>query len=287
MGFARHHPCNVQNFKLHHSDGSHFVTFQGGHLYPYLAWAVFWSLYHFAWIIVEIYWAATDNLNDALFFIYLTNLGYILLVSFTWLDLAAVVYFILKVKKDGDVQRMPLLWKVNWVMYNMAMTMAILIVVIYWVLLASSFGPGSINKHLINGVIALLYVSVNAKPSRILHFYQPLIFAFVYAVFSVIYYAAGGGNVYEVLDWSKPGTALALTLPLVFIAVPVVHLGVCGVYYARLEIWRKCCNSSDISPSLGSEMSPHTDNEMTMSRTSANADKISTISNGTKKTGVV
>ncbi|XP_060062426.1 protein rolling stone-like [Ylistrum balloti] len=285
MGFARHHPCNVHNFKLNHSDVEHFVTLQGGRIYPYLAWALFWSLYHLSWIIVEIYWAATDNLNDALFFIYLTNLGYILLVSFTWLDLAAVIYYILKTKKGADMSSMPLLWKVNWVLYNTAMTTAILIVVIYWILLASSFGPGSINKHLINGVIALLYVSFTAKPSRILHFYQPLIFAALYTIFSVIYFAAGGGNIYEVLDWSKAGEALALTLPLILIAVPLVHLGVCGVYYARLEIWRKCFLNTDGSPTGGSQVRPRTDSEMGMVSTSRNGDQISTISNELKKNG--
>ncbi|XP_033736161.1 protein rolling stone-like [Pecten maximus] len=287
MGFARHHPCHVQNFQLDHSDGRHFVTLQGGHLYPYLAWTSFWSLYHLAWIIVEIYWASTDDQNDALFFIYLTNLGYILLVSFTWLDLAAVIYFILKIKKDGDQCCMPLLWKVNWILYNMAMTIAIIVVVVYWILLASSFGPGSINKHLINGVIALLYVSFTAKPSRILHFYQPLIFGFVYTVFSVIYFAAGGGNVYEVLDWSKPGSALALTLPLVFIAVPLVHLGICGIYYARLEIWRRCSHSADVNPTGESETNPRMDSENGIGSTGGNSNQISTISNETKKSGVI
>ncbi|OWF47446.1 protein rolling stone-like [Mizuhopecten yessoensis] len=281
MGLSRHHPCNKHNFFLTHGDGRDFVTLQGGHLYPYLAWASFWSLYHLAWIIVEIYWAATDNQNDAEFFIYLTNLGYVLLVSFTWLDLAAVIYYIVKVKNDGDVTSMPLLWKVNWVLYNMAMTTAIVVVLLYWILLATSFGPGSINKHLINGVIALLYISFTAKPSRILHFYQPVMFAALYSIFSVIYFGAGGGNVYSVLDWSKPGNALALTLPLVLVGVPLIHLAVCGIYRARVEIWRKCCSPD------GSQTFPRTDSEMGMGSTVKNADKISTICNETKRTDTV
>ena len=52
----------------------------------YLAWTSFLSLYHFAWIVVEIYWTSSDNIGAGEAFTFLTNQAYYLLVACQWLD---------------------------------------------------------------------------------------------------------------------------------------------------------------------------------------------------------
>lgn len=108
-----------------------------------------------------------------------------------------------------------------------------------------------------------------------------MIFGVAYAVFTVIYYAAGGGNVYSVLDWSKVGSTLALVLPLVLVAIPVIHLAVCGIYRARFAIWCKCIRKGDVGPGCGARIDSEPSLDTASSR---NSNQISTIVNETNET---
>lgn len=46
--------------------------------------------------------------------------------------------------------------------------------------------------HGLNSLVVLLLLISSSHPSRLLHLYQPVIFGLTYAVFSAIYYHAGG-----------------------------------------------------------------------------------------------
>ena len=56
-----------------------------------------------------------------------------------------------------------------------------------------------------------------ARPVRLLHFLHPLVCGLCYLLFSVGYWAVGGTDpaghhwIYPMVDWDRPGLALATT----------------------------------------------------------------------------
>ena len=102
--------------------------------------------------------------------------------------------------------------------------------------------------HMINTIFILSNFFVSAKPIRVLHFYQVLLVATVYVVFSVIYQVSGGSAIYTVLDWDNVKTTLPLTFCLVCIALPLTHFMLYGMYRLRIFIYSRCCATTKIDP---------------------------------------
>jgi hypothetical protein len=77
-----------------------------------------------------------------------------------------------------------------------------------------------------------------------MHILMPFCLGVVYTVFGYVFYAAGGsdrsGNryVYDVIDWSKPGTAIVVNVG-VFVLMFVVHFAVFWIHHLRIFIHRK------------------------------------------------
>lgn len=92
------------------------------------------------------------------------------------------------------------------------------------------------DVHIINSVYVLIDLCVSATPIRILHFYIPFVFMFMYLIFTLVYWAAGGTTpdggtaIYPIMDWEN----LQVTLPFVaccavFSPVMQVRCGMSGV----------------------------------------------------------
>ncbi|OWF55579.1 protein rolling stone-like [Mizuhopecten yessoensis] len=234
---------SISNIMMTHPEPHLFVTMQCGPVHLYPIWSMLWSAYHLAWIILDMYFAATDEQDDGHYFKFLTNWGYLFLVSYQWLDTAASVYIHLRRKEliKGGQDSMPWYLKVIWVLYNIANSLALIIVLLYWMLIGSSLHPKSISKHALNGMCVLFNICFTATPIRVWHFYQPVLVCFVYAIFSIIYQQAGGGLIYDMLDWDKPGATIGLVLPLLVVGMPLAHLCFFGIYKARTDIAKQCC----------------------------------------------
>lgn len=110
----------------------------------------------------------------------------------------------------------------------------------------SDFTANSILKHAINSVYAVLSLIVSAKPVRILHVYQAVLFSVVYCVFSLVYQKAGGGAIYTVLDWDKMPNTVLLSLATVLVVVPMVHLVMFTIYRSRGFAWNSCCRKRQV-----------------------------------------
>ena len=120
--------------------------------------------------------------------------------------------------------------------------MALAVSGVYWVVLYRGEPVDGVNAnvHLLNATIALIDVIFSGVPVRILHFIYPAMFAAAYAVFTGIYFAAGGtdpnGNpyIYPVIDYgNRPGLAVGLMLVLVFVVIPIINLVMFGLYSVR------------------------------------------------------
>ncbi|KAL0901303.1 hypothetical protein ABMA27_006592 [Loxostege sticticalis] len=144
--------------------------------------------------------------------VYLTNWG-LLLVTMMLIS-GLVVSIVIVNKKPYETMELPWYVSMYWLLYNVAVSIAIMITALYWILLYDSGTFESrrmfwldLSTHGFNSCLAFIEVVVSRTPVRILHFYQPLGVGLWYAAFTGIYYIAGGtdgnGNhfIYEILDW--------------------------------------------------------------------------------------
>ncbi|XP_060069185.1 uncharacterized protein LOC132549282 [Ylistrum balloti] len=243
----------LRKFGLDYQQPKDFVTLQAGSQVHYLVWTSFWTMFHLIWCAYDTYfYNATWDVHPASWLVYLTNWSYTLITVHSFIDFltASYIYFY----KDGKTEKeMPWYMKVNWVIFNIMNTSAVILTITYWVLLAKSFAATSINKHGLNAVYVILCVCLTAKPVKFQHFYQPVIYNLIYIIFCTIYQIASGHVVYSFLNWSeRPVSSLLLSLSYVFLCCPVVHLMFYGLYRLRLRVARSCVRSSE-QPSLPGE----------------------------------
>ena len=113
----------------------------------------------------------------------------------------------------------------QWILFNITISNAPLVTVIYWAVLFPSISADAkgnamdIMIHGANSSLILVELLVNAIPVRILHFYHPMLYAVCYLIFSTIYWAVDHSNViYEyILDWNHPiNTVIAAASILVY-----------------------------------------------------------------------
>ena len=100
--------------------------------------------------------------------------------------------------------------------------------------------------HGFNSIMSFFDIVVSKRPSRLLHFYHPLVILLAYTGFTAIYWAAGGRTdtgssyIYPVTNWEN----LKLTLPFVviglFVVLPIVHFLFWLLHQLRDFCFRSC-----------------------------------------------
>lgn len=110
--------------------------------------------------------------------------------------------------------------------------------------------------HGSNSIVVVLDQFVTGVPVRVLHAHHPLIYAILYSLFTVIYYSAGGTTadgdkaIYSVLNYEQnPGVAVGLLVVACFIAIPLLHVLLFGLYQLRVFLHRKCCHGNAVKDS--------------------------------------
>ena len=138
--------------------------------------------------------------------------------------------------------------KIVWVLWILAANAAFVVTPSYWALI---FKPPTdfmdIAVHALNSVVVLLELFTDTIPVRVLHILYVMMLAVAYALFTVIYWAAGGLNsngdpfIYEVLDYENGDVAKAtgILLAIVFIVSPIMQMILFGLYRLRCFIRSK------------------------------------------------
>lgn len=227
----------------------------------YVAYRWAWALYHLGW------WAASFAMEGGLnasfqrksyYFIFLTNWAYMSIVLLTIVHASIVTCAWFTYRRTAQLPKTTTLrLKVLWVMQNVVFLPALLITVAYWSLVYSPAFPITainVDVHIINSVYVLIDLWISATPIRILHFYIPLCFMFIYLIFTLIYWAVGGTTpdgstaIYPIMDWEN----LQVTLPFVICCAvfsPLMQMLVWGVYRGRVAARERCCSSrSTLAP---------------------------------------
>lgn len=110
----------------------------------------------------------------------------------------------------------------------------------------SGLDPPSIITHMINSLFTISNILICAKPTRLLHLYQPYLFSTAYIILTLIYHAAGGSTIYPVLDWDKISVALPTSLVVAFLLGAIVHLFVFVLFKIRVLVHNRLCNEKKI-----------------------------------------
>ena len=140
--------------------------------------------------------------------------------------------------KNCGIAENDLSWyqKVQWFLFTIGAEMAVAATVIYWSLVHkvnSGFIKPQVNVpiHLLNAVVAILDTWLANFPIRILHVVYVSLFGAGYQVFTGIYYAVNGTDIYgrhhinHILNYkSNPGVAVVIDFVIPFIFIPIVHL---------------------------------------------------------------
>ena len=166
---------------------------------------------------------------------------------------------------------------IQWALFMIGTELAVVFTILYWPLLYDPDIPISgvnFNTHGTQGIISVIELLITGVPIRFYHFYFTQIFASVYAVFTGIYFAAGGTNIrnkpyiYSILDYgNNPGSATGLVLGVILVFLPIVHFLFYLIYVARYWalylIYGKRSSSPDHSRlEERKESSPRDDNEL-------------------------
>lgn len=147
--------------------------------------------------------------------------------------------------------------KIMWVLFNIGISWAVSVTVLYWALLRTGPIDGvNITTHLVNALVGVFDIGVTGVPVRLLHIVYPTAAAGAYAVFTGIYFAANGTNtldrpyIYSVIDYgSSPGLSAGLVLAVVLVFFPVIYLLTYGIFLLREGILhlvkRACCKNKE------------------------------------------
>ncbi|XP_042870204.1 protein rolling stone-like [Penaeus japonicus] len=260
---------SLRNAKLEHPEPHLFLAseWQGEERRGVKLWYVLyrwaWALYHFSWWVASLVSEGgvdSSIARKAYHFIYLTNWSYISIVVMTTTQATIVTLGYLQGRRNPSPPKtMKTRLKVLWVMQNLVYLPALLITAAYWSAIYDPQSPvTALNAevHIINSVYVLIDLMIVGGPVRVMHFYMPLVFMFLYAAFTLVYWAVGGttpeGNaaIYPILDWDN----LTVTLPFVICCTffsPLMQGVVWLIFWGRRTSREQCCQRS------GSASLPH------------------------------
>ena len=85
--------------------------------------------------------------------------------------------------------------QVSWLFYNISFAAGIEVTILYWTAVQDgSVGFLDVSAHALNSVIILVEICLGRVPIRLLHSVYTMIYVFLYFIFSIIYWKAGGLN---------------------------------------------------------------------------------------------
>lgn len=134
--------------------------------------------------------------------------------------------------------------KMQWCIYNIALPNAILVTIVFWSVLypmnpKMTIDFYQVGLHACNCILIFTEQYLGAIPTRLLHVYQPMIYALTYGVFSVIFWSQTQIIFYQfVLDWKRPGpTTASLCGILIYFCIAQL------VLFLIYRLQRKSCSN--------------------------------------------
>ncbi|XP_047985609.1 protein rolling stone-like [Leguminivora glycinivorella] len=187
--------------------------------------------------------------------VYLTTWGIIMVFAMA----ASGLYVSLCAAKKmiPEVGKPPWYVMLYWVLFNISVSLAIVVTLLYWRLLSENASKYGIHEryfwletslHGFNAVLVLIELFASRTPVRLAHIYQPLLLGVVYTIFSKIYQKAGGTGahgepyIYKFLDWSEPQVTLQTTIGVALMII-VLYVFLWALAFVRDWLSRLCCST--------------------------------------------
>lgn len=153
-----------------------------------------------------------------------------------------------RISDSDDPSKLGFIDRVYWFLYVVTTNTALVVTITYWSSIYDPtihyLDPLNVMLHICNTILMLLDYCVTSIPFRLRYFWWSLTIVFVYTVFSIIYYLAGGLDkngyhyIYKILDWKKPvPTSFVCIGQAVFITI--VHSLMCFLENVKNKLYLK------------------------------------------------
>ncbi|KAL3841564.1 hypothetical protein ACJMK2_019687 [Sinanodonta woodiana] len=142
---------------------------------------------------------------------------------------------------------LPWYMKLTWLLANIVYVFAFIVTIIYFTAVYPTLGMAGtnmndLNMHAFNTLLVLIDSVIVARPVRLLHFVNPVIYGLLYCAFSAIYWSADKTRnvLYKnVLDWNQPGIAIGVMAGLALVVIPLLQFMHFLIFRLRLYLSEK------------------------------------------------
>jgi len=178
-------------------------------IFPYggiLAIRVIMAVYTLAMLFYGLY------LEENFFFIYYTDLNYLILCIYFTIIALYGVHFLWKVEDKESFVKLEATHfdRFIWVLFQFVTTNALFLDTVFWALLYSGGIPSAwtVSSHSINSALVLMELLMNKLSFAAIHLIVIIAFGLAYVFFSWIYHAVTSVWIYDFLAWNSAWTAL-------------------------------------------------------------------------------
>ncbi|XP_062130347.1 protein rolling stone-like [Drosophila sulfurigaster albostrigata] len=231
-------------FSLYHEEPADFCRSQWQRGQRSYIWLIYrWCLAAFfagGWL-----GSVIETFNHGKWFIYLTDWGFTLV---TYACIFGAVITTIYFNNPNYFKPGSCCLKIYWASHFTATVLALVITFVYWTTIHPNIEDEvdlyNIWEHALNSVFMFIDFFLVAFPTHIMHFVFPICVGLIYALFSLIYYFAGGLDIfgehyiYFILDWERPGLAIG-SLCIVYVLLLIFCVVVFWMYRLRLWIFRR------------------------------------------------
>ncbi|XP_054768739.2 protein rolling stone-like [Lytechinus pictus] len=212
---------------------------------PFIIYAIYrlvLALYFFTFLIF--FGVSSAEFLGVKFLIYLTDWTYILatlyLIVACFNTIATTSCYCI----GGCIGKGVVRNQFQWLLLNISATVSMIVTVVYWTALRPFMNEKlpiylDITIHLLPAIICLVDILLTTVIVRFVHVVYPFVYLFIYLLFAVIYWAAGGtdpaGNpfIYPIIDFGNyPGIAVASVFG-VCLATLLAQAALKGLYALR------------------------------------------------------
>ena len=123
---------------------------------------------------------------------------------------------------------------------------------VFWAVLAPQepsiiTSASTIHVHLINAIVIVIDLWMNAMPMQLLHIYQPVLYGSAYVIFSAVYFGVQKGTgpdgkpyVYPIIqDYvNHPRLSVGADVVMVLVLIPIVWFGLWLTHKLRVYLWK-------------------------------------------------
>ncbi|KAL4226219.1 hypothetical protein ACF0H5_014204 [Mactra antiquata] len=205
-----------------------------------LVWNIVWFTYFTTSLFCDVFYFKSINKN--VWMVSLSNWSFIFIVVTIVCDTCARVCAIYHSVQGGSCD---ITWyqKIQWILNNINNVLSIIITILYFSFYTINLTYPSVCKHLITSIYVILSSAfVTAIPVKLFHFYQPMVFIIIYAIFLSIYQSQIKTSIFLVLDWTEPRDAAILLSCVILIGCPLIHTLFYFIFKLRTVMFTKCSN---------------------------------------------